>query len=135
MHKYRDDNFCDHRRSEKYVVKRVSNGLIGEFDLTNACPGQIGEGSMFHTAEAGCERSHSVVAESMTRGQWGWKERAREDEGKPRRERKVGVKPCEPNPVKDCGFSLTSQEKAGESFREEPWIYVSKRSRWLEHGW
>lgn len=67
---------------------------------------------MFHTAEVGCERSPSVVAESMIRGQWGWKERAREDEGKPRLERTVGTKPCTPNPVKDCGLSLTNQEKA-----------------------
>lgn len=57
-------------------------------------------------------REVPVVAESMIRGRWGWKEKAREGEGKPSLERTVGTKPVTPNPVEDCGLSLTNQEKA-----------------------
>lgn len=51
------------------MVKRGSNSLVGAFDLTDECPGQIGEGSVFHAAEVRCVRSLSVVAESMIPGQ------------------------------------------------------------------
>ena len=67
---------------------------------------------MLHT-EVRYERSHPVVEEG---GQWGWKERTREDEGKMRLERKVGSKPRKSNHVKDCGFSLTDGGKSLKCF-------------------
>lgn len=35
--KYRGDNSCDHWCSEKYIVKKVCNGIIGKFDLMDEC--------------------------------------------------------------------------------------------------
>lgn len=49
------------------MVKRVSNGLVGAFDLMDECPGRIGEGSVFQAEEVRCAGSPSGVAESDVR--------------------------------------------------------------------